>query len=440
MPITPETASRSAFSFRGGVVFLLTTLLVLAGTGCDTLTDVEPNDDTVPAEQIDNPNSFQARLIGAQADFFFAYDMAVAWQGLYADELYDPGSAVEQRRVRPNNAQIGAVDEAPEGLDGLWTPMQRATFVTSDLQQDIKAGTFPSQVPDPENSPELARVSLLAGYAKMTLADQFCSLAFNGTGPERTPEETYEQAIEDFTEAIEAENAESDIQHSALVGRARSHLQLGNTDQALGDAQQVPEGFAYAPSAYSTNSQREENDIWNMLTDSQRFTVDPRFRSLTIDDTDVPDPRVQVFQDPDDPTGVDGATAQFQDQKYTAPTAPIRIASWVEAQYMIAEIEGGQTAVDIINDVRSAQGIEQTFSSTDPTEIRNKVIDERRRSLFLQGQRMGDLRRYLRTFDNLPVSGRFPDGTAFPVDPPSQYEDGVCFPLPDAERDTNPDL
>lgn len=440
MHVDPDTASRSVFSVRRGILVLLTSLFILAGAGCDTLTDVDPNDDTVPADQIDNPTSFQARLIGAQADFFFAYDMAVAWQGLYADELYDPGSAVEQRRVQPNNGQIGATDEAPEGLDGLWTPMQRATFVNSDLQQDIKAGNFPDQVPDPENSAQLAQVSLLAGYSKMALADQFCSLAFDGTGPELTPEQTYGQAIDDFTEAIDAANAEADVQNAAYVGRARAHLQLGDTDQALLDAQQVPEGFAYAPSAYSTNSQREENDIWNMLTDSQRFTVDPRYRTLTIDDTGLPDPRVDVFQDPNDPTGVDGATPQFQDRKYASPTAPIRIASWVEAQYMIAEIEGGQTAVDIINAVRSAQGIEQAFASSDPIEIRNKVIDERRRSLFLQGQRMGDLRRYSRTFENLPVSGRFPDGTAFDIDPPSQYEDGVCFPLPDAERDTNPDI
>ncbi len=413
------------------------TLLV---SGCDALTDVAPNDKTVPAEELENPNSFQARLTGAQADFFFAYDMAIAWQGLFADELYDPGNAVEQRRVLPSNGTIGAVDEAPEGIDGLWTPMQRAAFVTNDLQADIKDGNFPDQVPDPENAPEVARVSLFAGYTKVTLADLFCSLAFNGDGPELTPAETYQQAVEDFTEAIDAQNADTDIQNAAYVGRARAHLQLGNTDQALQDAQQVERGFEYAPSAFSTNSQREENDLWNMLTDSQRFTVDPRYRTMTIDDTGTPDPRVDVFQNPNDPFGVDGSTPQFQVEKYSSPTSPIRIASWVEAQYIIAEIEGGQTAVDIINDVRDVQGIDAEFSSSDPIEIRNKVIDERRRTLFLEGQRMGDLRRYRAAFDDLPPAGQFPTGEFADIDPPEEYEDGVCFPLPDAERETNPGL
>jgi len=425
---------------RAGLVGVLATALLLFVGGCDTLTDVQPNDQTVPAEQLENPSSFEARLVGAQADFFFAYDMAVAWQGLYTDELYDPGNEVEQRRVQPSNATIGAVDEAPEGIDGLWTPMQRAAFVTSDLQGDIKDGNFPEQVPDAENSSQLARVSVFAGYTKLTLADQFCSLAFGGDGPEVTPGETYQQAVADFTEAIEAENAAPEIRNAAYVGRARTHLQLGNEQQAVADAEEVPRNFEYAPTAFSTNSQREQNDLWNMLTDSQRFTVDPRYRNMTINGTDTADPRVDVFQDPEDPFGVDGSTPQFQARKYASPTSPIRIASWVEAQYIIAEVEGGQTAVDIINDVRDAQGIDETFASTDATEIRNKVIEERRRSLFLEGQRMGDLRRYAEKYDNLPEAGRFPDGTGADIDPPAEYEDGTCFPLPDAERETNPGL
>jgi hypothetical protein len=67
-------------------------------------------------------------------------------------------------------------------------------------------------------------------------------------------------------------------------------------------------------------------------------------------------------------------------------------------------------------------------------------MDERRRALFLEGQRMGDLRRYDDKFDNLPEEGRFPTGQDADIDPASEYEDGVCFPLPDAERETNPGL
>lgn len=61
--------------------------------------------------------------------------------------------------------------------------------------------------------------------------------------------------------------------------------------------------------------------------------------------------------------------------KYASPTSPIRIASWVEAQCIIAEVEGRQTAADIIHAIRDVQGIDETFASSDPTEIRNKGIE-----------------------------------------------------------------
>jgi len=64
----------------------------------------------------------------------------------------------------------------------------------------------------------------------------------------------------------------------------------------------------------------------------------------------------------------------------------------------------------------------------DETEILNKVIDEKSRTLFLEGQRMGDLRRYL---DQYGID-LFPTGPGI--------KDGTCFPLPNAERDNNPDI
>jgi len=425
-----RSSVHSPTAFTQWLLPILVLGVSLALAGCDQLLEVEPNPDTVPGEQINNPTSLEARLVGAEADFFFSYDMAIVWGGLLTDELTNASNfiAIEERRPQADNGTIGATDEAPEGFDGLWTPVQRAVAMTDLLQDDIQADNFPDQVPNATSSPELARMSLFAGYSKLILADLFCSLAFGGTGPELTPAETYQRVIDEFTLAINAGDAAPEVLNAAYVGRARAHLMLGNTSEALSDAQQVDPDFEFIGNAYSTNSSREENDIWNMITDSQRFSVDPRYRSMTIDGTSTPDPRVVVFQDPDDQFAVDGSTPLFQAQKYIAPTAPIRLASGFEARYIIAEIEGGQTAVDIINDIRSELGVAETFASTDETEILNKVLDERSRTLFLEGQRMSDLRRYL---DQYGID-RFPTGP--------NIEDGTCFPLPNAERDNNPDI
>jgi hypothetical protein len=412
---------------------LLAPLLVLAlavgAAGCDSLLDVDKNPQAVPGDEIDRPTSLDARLIGAEADFFLALDMAIVYGGLFTDELLTAGNLqdVDERRVTPDNDLVGAADEQEEFIDGLWAPMQRAAFTSNLLQEDILAGKFP-RIPQPAGSPELARMSLFAGYSKLILGELFCSTAFNGTGPEFTSEQTWQLASDELTMAIDATQAEPEVRLAALVGRARARLHLGDDAGALADAGQVPAAFAFLADVYSTNSFKEENDIHDMLTDSQRFSVDSTFRGLTIDATATPDPRVDVFQDPLDPLAIDGATPLFQARKYITPVAPIRFATGDEAQYIIAEISGGQQAVDIINAVRLRHGVSTPWSpaGTGPDEIRDKVIDEKARTHFLEGQRMGDLRRYVRKF----ALNLFPTGPGF--------GDQTCFPLPDAERENNP--
>lgn len=418
--------------------------LVLASTGCDSLLDVDPSPDTVPEEELRRPTALQSRMIGAEANFFLAYDMAIVFGGLYTDELADPNNAIDERRVTEDNGLIGATDEAPEGIDGLWTPMQRAAFTSNQMQDDILAGSFGDLIPEPEGSPELARMSLFAGYTKLVLGELFCSTAFNGVGPEHSSEETHGLAVEELTSAIDAideaaaNQEDLDVLYAALVARARAHLHRGETEQALQDAMRVPADWEYIADVYSNNSQLEENDIWNMLTDSKRFTVAETFRDLTVDDTGEPDPRVEVFQDPDAPFSIDGQTPQFQSRKYTVSTAPIRLASGDEAQYIIAEIAattngaaGLETAVDIINAVRARHGIATGWTPSAPTQemVLRELLDERGRTLFLEGQRMADLRRYLERYAI----------DAFPESPDPDLA-GTCMPLPLAERDNNPEI
>ncbi|MGH7481081.1 MAG: RagB/SusD family nutrient uptake outer membrane protein [Longimicrobiales bacterium] len=402
-------------------------------TGCESLLEVEPEPHTVPGDELDKPTSLQGRMIGAEANFFLAYDMAIVFGGLYTDEVADPGNAIDERRVTEDNGLIGSADENEEGIDGLWTPMQRAAFTSNAAQAAILSGTYGDQIPDPAESPEYARMSLFAGYSKLVLGELFCSTAFNGEGPEFSSLETYALAEAHFTAAIDAANAEDDIRYAALVARARARLHQGDTQGALADGQAVPAGWLYLADVYSNNSQVEENDIWNMITDSQRYTVAPDFRDLTIDDTGEDDPRIDVFRNPDDLFAIDGATPLYQARKYDHSTAPVRLASYYEAQYIIAEIRAAEgdlpAAVAIINAVRADHGITQEYPGGTQTEVLRKVLDEKSRTLFLEGQRMGDLRRFLASYgiDEFPVS-------------PTPELAGTCMPLPSAERENNPGI
>lgn len=70
--------------------------------------------------------------------------------------------------------------------------------------------------------------------------------------------------------------------------------------------------------------------------------------------------------------------------------------------------------------------------SNDPVEVRAQLIEERRRELFLERHRLGDIIRF-----NITLSP--PAGTPFPIKG-GVYGNQICFPLPDVERNNNPNI
>ena len=130
--------------------------------------------------------------------------------------------------------------------------------------------------------------------------------------------------------------------------------------------------------------------------------------------------------------GSDSRTPLWRTAKYTDYSTPIRLASYVEAQLIIAEIQGGQNAVNIINTLHTAAGL-PAFAGTDATAIKNQVIDERRREFFLEGLRMGDLRQY-------GIAKQWNrGGTQNPYNF-LQFGGTECFPFPDVEKQGNPNF
>jgi hypothetical protein len=64
--------------------------------------------------------------------------------------------------------------------------------------------------------------------------------------------------------------------------------------------------------------------------------------------------------------------------------------------------------------------------------VQAQIVEERRRELFLEGHRLGDIRRLGLTIT--PAAGAtFPGGGGV-------YGTQTCFPLPDVERINNPTI
>ena len=89
-------------------------------------------------------------------------------------------------------------------------------------------------------------------------------------------------------------------------------------------------------------------------------------------------------------------------------------------------------ARDIINSLRAAAG-QPAFNpgTLTATNVMAEIVEQRKRELFLEGHRLGDIRRL-----GLPLA----PATGEPYVSGGTYGDESCFPLPNVERINNPNL
>jgi hypothetical protein len=278
----------------------------------------------------------------------------------------------------------------------------------------------------------IATAAASSGYSHLLLGEGFCAGVLLDEKLEPTGEVTrqalFERAVERFTRAIEAAQAASSqpMLDLARVGRARAYLDLGRLAEAAADARAVSPGFTY-DATFSAVAARRYNRVYNQINQTELASIGVEYRDFLH--MDVKDPRVGVV-DTGRLSNDESGTPLFHQTLYAGQEAPIPLASYEEAQLILAEAEGGQTAVDIINAFHQRAGL-PTFSSSDPAEIREHVLSERQAALFLTGHRLFDVARHGLT--------RLPDAGA-PFAKGGSYGADACFPLPEVERLNNPKI
>jgi starch-binding outer membrane protein, SusD/RagB family len=313
---------------------------------------------------------------------------------------------------------------------GIYTPIQVARG-TADRALELLQGWTDAQVANRQDL--IAKAAAYAGYSRILLGEGFCEAAIN-LGPKLTSIDVFASAETMFTTAITAAQAASDQQilNMAYVGRARARLNQGNKAGAASDAALVPSGFVINATSENTPTIRQ-NRI-QTFNQSRLVSVGATYRNMTVAGPSGPVPDTRVAVTNAGQNGSDNRTPLYIQTRYATSTSPIPIASYKEAQLIIAEVQQGQTAVNIINSLRAAAGL-PAFSSTDPTAIANEVTEARKRELFLEGQHLYDVRRLNLPLD--PVAG-IPYSTVYLKG--GNYGTERCFPLPDVERLNNPNI
>jgi hypothetical protein len=424
--------------------------ILVFSIACAELTSLEQDAPSrVLARDVIAPQNAPLLVTSAISDYECALAQYIVATALVGDELIDAqlaqvGWDYDRRTILPSMTTYSGTQCGALQVPGLYTPIQVARY-QADVILTALEGWTDTEVANRTNL--IAQAAAHAGYARILLGEAMCSAAIDG-GPELTRAQVFAEAEARFTTAIAAATTANNasILNMAYVGRARARLNQNNLTGARSDAILVPSGFV-RNATYSAPPApgRRQN-----VPHTQQFiglfsSVDPSFRNLTVEG--VPDTRVpvaQAFTATGAPLkGHDVTTDIWRTTKYPSANSPIPIASYDEAQLIVAEVDAGNpataaNAVTIINALRARPGVNLPPYSggMSQAEIQALVREERRRELFLEGQRLNDIIRF--DIPMSPAAGQpFPvKGGLYGTDRGSQ----LCFPLPDLEKNNNPNF
>jgi hypothetical protein len=384
----------------------------------------------VPVETLDSPGNAGLMVNSAIGDFECAFGSAVIVEGIISDELADAqlGAAAWPYDRRDANTQTngsyGVNACTNNQTPGIYTPLSTARWSADNALTKLQGWTD-AEVPNRGNL--LAQAALYAGFSYAMLGMSMCDAAFDLQAPINQAA-MFALAEQRFTTAITTTGAAASIVNAAYVGRARVRLYQGNKTGAGTDAALVPSGFVLNAGTGS-NDNRRYNRIYAATGQFGFYTVEAVSRALQTENGQA-DPRSATITMTTRPA--DAKSLIVEPAKYTAYTSPIRLASYDEAQLILAEAQGGATAANIINTMRAAVGLTPYTGATTPAAIQTLIVSERQRVLFVEGFRNYDIQRF-----NLPLSP--PAGTVYPLKG-GFYGNTICLPLPDVERFNNPNV
>lgn len=425
-------------------------VVLAAAAGCtDFLTARNPG--AVEAPDVNDPVNVGLIANGPVQQFQFAHSENTYWNAQFTDELFNRATFVEEGQIdrRDLFSDMSYINAF------MYAPMQRARFTSDDAAARLKTILGDTASRDLR----VARALAYAGFSYIDLAEMMCTTPID-LGVPKTSAQMFADAIVRFNEAVTIATASKaylqtlttttaitnqiagtdSVRYFALVGSARAALNRNDKAAAIAFANQVPAAFVF--NAYyndqTANTAGQRNRVYERLTlGSNAVLLNTPFAVMAAD------PRVPRVPGTTGRGGVPLAPPSYSvyNGSVTAPApfAPImavRIASGLEARYIVAEAQGPTAATLVfVNERRAAGG--QTAVVLAGDALMAELRDQRSRDFYLDNHRLGDLRRYKEFYSvDLFPKGAYPGTTSGQI-----YNEAVtCWPLPTNEIVGNPNI
>ena len=328
-----------------------------------------------------------------------ALDDAVVWSAACSDEGFLSGSGTFRIMI-----DEGYMDGYNQQYDNLYNALASARWIADDATERVKA-----LVDNANSDVRVANGYFWGGMARMTLADHFEQVVYDGNAP-ITPIQAMKDAIAKFESAATVaaaagENSLAAASHGAI---ARAHRAIywdekrtnSNDDMATfqkaSDAAKAALAISSNYVEYANyNPPGATNFVYASVNASRYNRMDPKYAYMKDPVSGVIDPRIKhgpkVNESPR--TGDD----VYLITKYPNEGADIPVSRADEARLIIAEYAAMTndltTAVSMINEVRADDGL-AVFSSTDQAEVITQLKYERSVELWYEGRRWQDMRYY----------------------------------------------
>ncbi len=430
-----------------------------ATAACNDFLNVT-NPGAIPAESIADTAYVGLLVNGVIGEFQPMMSNYALHTAVFSDEtrnnhVFFENRDLDKRTVAPENGTFALA---------VYNRLQRTRFLADTAAGLLKAFPIgPTRTDTIARRIATTRVLAYGGHAYVLLGEGLCSAPVNLSAPIAPDKLFTEWAIPRFAEALTTgaearalaltagQQASADsLLNLARVGMARAYLGAGNTAKAAEFAALVPAAFDFRV-LHSANTTRENNPFYNAASQGSSSTwisLEPKFKRLG--DPRVPGPaNPEGVMDglrsdtvgtvtgafvPNAPSSFGGYVANGTSVDFIQATS-MRFASGLEAQYILAEANGAVPSTLTFANARRAAGNQAAVNLTGPA-LMAELRDQRRRDFFLDGHRLGDMRRYLKLY----AVDEFPKG-AYPFTTTGeQYGEATCLPLTIGEIQGNPNI